>query len=89
MKISKNRFNSYDGQAGFRTSEKNISAIWRVEQFDIGQLGCGSSLVQHSGNSKFLDNLDVGPATTAHLNGCTDACKCTEIFKKNLYSRVP
>ena len=26
---------------------------WIVEQFDIGQLGCGTSLVQHFGSSKF------------------------------------
>ena len=28
--------------------KKNISTIWIVEQFDLGQLGCGTSLVQHS-----------------------------------------
>ena len=53
LKISKNRFNRCGGQAGSRTREKNKSTIWIVEQFDIGQLGCGTSLVQHPGSSKF------------------------------------
>ena len=55
LKISKNSFNRYGGQAGSRTSEKNISTVWVVGQFDIGQLGCGTSLVQHFGSSKFSD----------------------------------
>ena len=55
FKISKNRFNRYGGQVGSRTSEKNISTVWNVGQFDIGQLGCETSLVQHFGNSKFSD----------------------------------
>ena len=33
--------------------KKNISTIWIVEQFDLGQLGCGTSLVQHSGVQNF------------------------------------
>ena len=49
-------------------------------QFDIGQLGCGTSLVQHFGSSKYSDKWDVGPATWAHINDYIDACKCTEIF---------
>ena len=53
---------------------------WIVEQFDIGQLGCGTSLVQHFGSSKYSDKWDVGPATWAHINDYIDACKCTEIF---------
>ena len=32
-------------------------------KFDIGQLGCWTSLVQHFGNSIFSDKYDVGPAT--------------------------
>ena len=55
LKISKNRFNSYGRQAGSRTSEKNVLALWIFEQFDIGHLGCGTSLVQHFGSSKFSD----------------------------------
>ena len=55
LKISKNKFNRYGGQASSRTSEKNISIIWRVRQFDIGQLGCGTSLAQHFGSSKSSD----------------------------------
>ena len=54
-KISNNRFNRYGGQAGFRISEKNISTVWIVRKFDIGQLGCWTSLVQHFGSLKFLD----------------------------------
>ena len=57
-------------------------------KFDIGQLGCWASLVQHFGSSKFLDKQVVGPATRAHMNGCIDACKCTEIFRNNLHLRV-
>ena len=45
LKISNNRFNRYGGQAGSQTSEKNISTVWNVGQFDIGELGCGTSLV--------------------------------------------
>ena len=55
LKISKNRFNRCGGQVGSGTSEKNISTVWIVEQFDIGQLRCWTSLVQHFGSSKFLD----------------------------------
>ena len=33
----------------------SISTVWVVGQFDIGQLGCGTSLVQHFGSSKFWD----------------------------------
>ena len=45
----------YGGQVGSRTSEKNISTVWNVGQFDIGQFGYGTSLVQHFGSSKFSD----------------------------------
>ena len=55
LKISKSRFNRYDVQAGSRISEKHKSTIWIVGQFDIGQFGCGTSLVQHLGNSTFMD----------------------------------
>ena len=54
LKISKNKFSRYDGQVGSRTSEKNISTIWNLEQFDAGQLGCGISLFQYFGSSKLL-----------------------------------
>ena len=40
LKISKNRFNGYGVQAGSRTREKNISTVWNVGKFDIGQLEC-------------------------------------------------
>ena len=33
--------------------KKNISTVWNMGQFDIGQLGCETSLVQHFGSSKF------------------------------------
>ena len=36
LKISKNRFNRHGRQAASRTTEKNISTIWIVEQFDAG-----------------------------------------------------
>ena len=55
LKISKSRFDRCGRQAASRTSEKNISTFWIVERFDIGQLGCGTSLVQHFGSSKFSD----------------------------------
>ena len=32
-------------------------------QFDIGQLGCGTSLVDQFQSLKVLDNQDLGPAT--------------------------
>ena len=88
LKISKNRLNGYGRQAGCQTREKNISIIWIVGNFDIGQLGCWTSLVQHFENSKFLYKQDVGPATWAHINGSIDACKRTEMFRNNLHSRV-
>ena len=59
-----------------------------MEQFDIGQFGCGTSLAQHSGSSKFSDKQDVGLVTWAHINGYIDAYKSTEIFRNNLHSRV-
>ena len=55
LNISKNRFNRYGGQAGSRTSEKNISTVWIVGKFDIGPLGCLSLFVQHFRSSKFSD----------------------------------
>ena len=55
LKISKNRFNRFGGQAGSRTSEKIISIVWIVRKFDIGHLGFWTSLVQHFGSLKFLD----------------------------------
>ena len=54
LKISKNSINRYGGQMGSCTSEKNISTVWNVGQFDIELLGCGTSLVQHFGSLKFL-----------------------------------
>ena len=35
LKILKNRSNRYGGQVGSCTSEKNISTVWNVGQFDI------------------------------------------------------
>ena len=56
FKISKYRFNRYGGQVGSCTIEKNISTVvWNVGQFDIGQLACGTSLVQHLGSLQFWD----------------------------------
>ena len=65
---------------GSRTSKKSMSTVWNMGQFDIGQLGCRTSLVQQFRSLKFLDMQDVGPATWTHINGYIDACKCTEIF---------
>ena len=62
--------------------KKNIWAVSNVGQFDVGQLGYGTSLYQHFGS---FQNL---PATWVHIYGYIDACKCTEIFRNNLYSRV-
>ena len=53
----------------------------------MGELGCGTSIVQYLGSSKFSDKLDVGPATWAHINRYIDACKCTEIFRNNFHAR--
>ena len=65
--------NRYGRQVGSRISKKNLSTVWNMGQFDIGQLECRTSLVQRL---KFLDMQDVGPPTWAHMNGS----KCTEIF---------
>ena len=35
-----------------------------------------------------LNKFDVGPAIRAYISGCIDACKCTEIFRINVHSRV-
>ena len=88
MKISKNKFNRYGGQVGSRTSGKNISTVWIVGQFDMGERGCGTSFFQYFGSSKFSDKYDAGPATWVHVNGYIDACKYTELFRSNLRSRV-
>ena len=45
-----------------RTSEKNILTVWIVVQFDLGELGCATSLFQHLGSLKFSDKYDAGPA---------------------------
>ena len=52
---SKNRFNRHGGQAGSCTSEQNISTVWTLGQFDIGQLENRTSLVQYFGSLKFSD----------------------------------
>ena len=72
--------NNYGRQVDSRTSKKNISTVWNMEQFDMGQVGCRTSLVQPFGNLKFSDMQSVGRVTWAHINGHIDACKCTEIF---------
>ena len=51
LKISKNKFNRYGGQARSSTSEKNISTVLIVGKFAIEQLGCWTSLFQHFGSS--------------------------------------
>ena len=53
LKLSKNKFKRNGGQVGSRISAKIISTVWNVEQFDIGHLGCGTSLVQHFGSLIF------------------------------------
>ena len=58
----KNKFNRYGGQVGSRTSGKNILTVWIVVQFDMGELGCATSLFQHLGSLKFSDKYDAGPA---------------------------
>ena len=55
LKKSKHKFNRQNGQVGSRTSEKNISTVRIVGQFNIKHLGCGTSLAQHFGGSKFPD----------------------------------
>ena len=35
-----------------------------------------------------LNKFDVGPAIRAYISGCIYACKCTEIFRINVHSRV-
>ena len=55
LKKSKHKFNRQNGQVGSHTSEKNISTVWIVGQFNIRHPGCGTSLAQHFGCSKFLD----------------------------------
>ena len=70
----------YDRQVGSRASKRNISVVWNMGQFVIGQFWCRTSLAQHFGSLKLSDMKDVGPTTWAHINGYIDACKCTEIF---------
>ena len=43
--------------------DRQILTVWNVGQFDIDQIGCGTSLVHQFWSSKFLDKQDVGPAT--------------------------
>ena len=88
LKISKKKFNRYSGQVGSRTSWKNISTVWIVGQFDMGELGCGTSFFQYFGSSTFSHKYDAGAATKVHVNGSIDACKYTEIFRNILRSRV-
>ena len=63
MKILKNKINRYGGQVGSSASEKKILTVLIVGQFDMGQLGRGTSFVQHFGISEFSDKYDTGPAT--------------------------
>ena len=72
--------NRYGRQVGSRANKKNISTVWNMGQFDIGQLRYRTSLVQHFGSLNFSDMYDVGPATWTHINGYIDARKRTEIF---------
>ena len=72
--------NRYGRQVGSRANKKNISTVWNMGQFDIGQLGCRTSLVQHFGSLNFSDMHDVGSATWTHIHGYIDARKRTEIF---------
>ena len=88
LKVSKNTFNRYSGRVGSRTSEESISTVWNVRQFDIGQLECGISLAHHFRSSESSDKQDVEPATWTHINDYIHVCKCTEIFRNNLYSKV-
>ena len=74
-KISKNKFNKYSGQVVSHTSGKNISTVWIVGQFDMGELGCGTSFSRHFRSLKFSDKYDAAPATWAHVNGFIGACK--------------
>ena len=73
LKISKNKFNGYGGQMGSRTSGKNISTVWIVGQFDMGELECRTSFVQHFRSLKFSDKYDARPAIWAHVNGYIEA----------------
>ena len=66
-----------------------VSIAWNMEQFDISQLGCGTSFVYQFRSSKFLDKQDVGPGTWVPVNdACLDACKCTEFFRNSLHLKV-
>ena len=67
--------NRYGRQVGSRANKKNISTVWNMGQFDIGQLGCRTSLVQHFRSLNFSGMYDVGPATWTHINGYIDVCK--------------
>ena len=47
--------NMHGRQEGSHTSKTNISIVWHKGQFDIGQLRCGTPLVQHFESSQFWD----------------------------------
>ena len=55
LKISKSRLTRCGVKAVYRANEKSSSTIWIVGEFDIGQLRCGTSLVQYFGSLKFPD----------------------------------
>ena len=69
LKLSTNKFNRYGGQVGSRTSGKNISTVWIVGQFDMGELGCGTSSSNISEVPNFqtimMQDLRHGPTLMA------------------------
>ena len=48
-------FNRCGGRRVLVHVKKNISTIWIMGKFGIGQLGCWTLLVQYFGNSKLSD----------------------------------
>ena len=60
FKILKNRFNSYGRQVDSLQVKKNILTVWMVGKFDIGHLGCWTSLVQRFGKLTLSGKWDLG-----------------------------
>ena len=86
FKILKNRFNSYGRQVDSRTSEKKY-----IDRLDGGKIWYRTSWMLDFTCPTFrkVDTFgQVGLGTWAHINGCIDVCKCAEIFRHNLRSRV-
>ena len=88
LKISKNRFNMYGRQVGSRTNEKKCIGNLDSETIRYRTPWMWDFTCPTFWKFEIFGQVGCRTCDTAHVNGCIDAGKCTEIFKNNLHSRV-